>query len=96
MSVTVVLEADVIEGEKQTLLKLLSQYLPETRKYSGFIDISIHFEQGKNHVLFFEEWRSVEEYEAYLNWRTETGVMAILGATFSSPPLIRYFDTESV
>jgi len=96
MSTIVILEADVKEGQKEELLMLLSQYLPETRKYKGFIDISIHTEKKKNHVLFYEKWESVEDYESYLQWRTETGVMKILGAMFSSPPLIRYFNTEDV
>ncbi len=96
MSVIVILEADVKKGKKEELHKLLSQYLPETRKYKGFIDISIHTEQKKSHVLFYEKWESVEDYETYLQWRTETGVMNILGATFSSPPLIRYFNIEDV
>jgi len=96
MSAIVILEADVKEGKKDELLKLLSQYLPETRKYKGFISISIHTEQNKNHVLFYEKWDSVEDYESYLQWRTETGVMKTLGETLSSPPLIRYFHTEDV
>ncbi len=96
MSVIVILEADVKRGEKSTLLGLLTQYLPETKKYKGFINISIHTEQEKDHVLFFEEWESVEDYESYLKWRTETGVMKVLGATFSVPPLIRYFYTEDL
>jgi len=96
MSVIVILEADVKEGQKDELLNLLSQYLPETRKYKGFISISIHTEQKKNHVLFYEKWEGVEDYESYLHWRTETGVMKILGATLNSPPLIRYFHTEDV
>jgi quinol monooxygenase YgiN len=94
MNAIVILEADVKEGKKDELLKLLYKYLPETRKCKGFIDISIHTEQKKNHVLFYEKWESFEDYESYLQWRTETGVMKILGATFSSPPLIRYFNTE--
>jgi quinol monooxygenase YgiN len=96
MSTVVILEADVKDGQKDELLKLLSQYLPETRKYKGFIDISIHTEHDKSHVLFYEKWESVEDYESYLQWRTETGVMKILGATLSSPPLIRHFNTEDV
>lgn len=96
MSAIVILEADVKEGEKGELLKLLSQYLPETRKYKGFINISIHTEQKKNRVLFYETWESIEDYESYLQWRTETGVMKILGATLSSPPSIRYFNTEAL
>ncbi len=93
MSAIVTLEADVKEGQMNELLKLLSQYLPETRKYKGFIDISIHTEQNKNHVLFYEKWESIEDYESYLQWRTKTGVMKTLGATLSLPPLIRYFNT---
>lgn len=96
MSVIIILEANVKKGQKDELLKLLSQYLPATRKYNGFIDISIHTEKNKNHVLFYEKWESIDDYESYLQWRTETGVMKTLGATFSSPPLIRYFNTENV
>lgn len=96
MSVVVILEADVKEGQKDELLNLLSQYLPETRIHKGFVSISIHTEQKKNHVLFYEEWESFEDYESYLQWRTKTGVMKTLEATLSSPPSIRYFHTEDV
>ncbi len=96
MSAIVILEADVKEGKKDELFKLLSQYLPDTKKYKGFIEISIHTEQKNNHVLFYEKWESVEDYESYLQWRTETGVMKILGAKLSSLPVIRYFNTEDI
>lgn len=94
MNAIIVLEADIKDGKMGELLNLLSKYLPETREYKGFIDISIHVEQNKNHVLFYEVWESFADYESYLKWRTETGVMDILGATFSSPPSIRYFNDE--
>lgn len=96
MSVIVVLEADIKEGKMDTLLALLSRYLPETRKSKGFINISILTEQSKNHTLFYEEWQTKADYEAYLQWRTDTGVMDSLGAVFRSPPLIRYFNLEAV
>lgn len=44
MSAVVILEADIKEGKKDEMLKLLSQYLPETRKNNGFISVSIHTE----------------------------------------------------
>ncbi|NQZ82058.1 MAG: antibiotic biosynthesis monooxygenase [Colwellia sp.] len=94
MSVTVILEADVKPESKSKLLKLLSQYLPETTKYKGFISIAIHSEQDTNQVVFYEKWQSIDNYHAYLNWRTETGVMKELADTFNSPPSIRYFNTE--
>ena len=94
MSVTVILEADVKPESKSKLLKLLSQYLPETTKYKGFISIAIHSEQDTNQVVFYEKWQSIDNYHDYLNWRTETGVMKELADTFNSPPSIRYFNTE--
>jgi quinol monooxygenase YgiN len=94
MSITVILEADVKPEGKSKLLELLAKYLPETKKYAGFISISIHSEQDTNQVVFYEEWQSISDYHAYLDWRTETGVMSELAATFNSPPIIRYFNTE--
>ncbi len=94
MSITVILEADVKPESKADLLKLLTQYLPETNKYKGFVSISIHSEQGSNQMVFYEKWQSIDDYHAYLDWRTETGVMNELAATFNSAPSIRYFNTE--
>ena len=96
MSIIVILEADVKPESKSNLLTLLTQHLPETKQYKGFINISIHSEEDTNQVVFYEEWQTVDDYHAYLNWRTETGVMNELGATFNAPPSIRYFNTENV
>ena len=93
MSVIVILEAEVKEGKIKELENLLKRYLPETRKYSGFVDIKIHQQKDKNTVIFYEEWETIKDYESYLQMRTNEGVMKILGNTFISPPSIRYFDT---
>lgn len=94
MSITVLLEADVKAGQKQHLLDLLTKHLPETRQYSGFISISIHSEVDKNKVIFFSKWNTLADFQSYLEWRAETGVMDRLVALLSSAPLIRYFNTE--
>lgn len=94
MSITVILEADVKLEGKSKLLSLLTNNLSETKKYKGFISISIHSEQDSNQVIFYEKWQSIDDYHAYLKWRTETGLMKELAATFNSPPTIRYFNTE--
>ena len=96
MSVTITLEADIKPGERETLLSLLKRLLPETKVYKGFISISIHIEKNSSHLLFFEKWESIPDYEAYLSWRQDTGVMNQLGALFSEPPTIRYYNTENV
>jgi len=96
MSVTITLEAEIKPHEKETLLSLLKRLLPETKVYKGFISISIHIEENGSHLLFFEKWESILDYEAYLSWRQETGVMDQLGSLFSEPPTIRYYSTEDV
>jgi quinol monooxygenase YgiN len=96
MSVIVTLEAELKEGCREDLVTMLREFLPVTRHYKGFIRISINFQRENNTVLFFEEWESVEVYEAYLAWRGETGVMDRLGSVFTSAPTIRYFDREDV
>jgi len=96
MSVVITLEADIKAGNKENLLSMLRELLPETRAYSGFIDISIHIQKESNHVLFFEKWETIQNYESYLAWRSDTGVMDKLSAMFSKAPTIRYYDTKDV
>ena len=96
MSVIITLEAEIQTGKKESLLTMLKKYLPETKAYEGFIDITINTQKGSNHVLFYEKWETVEAYEAYLSWRTETGVMDELSAIFKDRPSIRYYETEDL
>lgn len=96
MSVFVTLEGAIKPGKSDELLMLLEKYLPQTKQYKGFESISIHFEKTANNVIFFQKWRSVQHYESYLAWRTETGVMGRLGEVFLSRPTIRYFDNASL
>lgn len=89
-SAIIILEVKVKKEKVSELKSLLSEYLPETRKYKGFIDIKIHKNLTDNTFVFYEEWETIQHYEAYLKWRTDTGVMEILGNTFASLPNIRY------
>jgi len=92
-SAVIILEAKVKEEKVNEFQNLLSKFLPETRKYKGFIDIKIHKNLTDNTFVLYEEWETTQHYEAYLKWRTDTGVMDILGNTFASPPNIRYWNT---
>ncbi|MFK5879846.1 MAG: antibiotic biosynthesis monooxygenase family protein [Flavobacteriaceae bacterium] len=92
-SAIIILEVKVKESKVIELQNLLSKYLPETRKSEGFIDIKIHKNLTDNTFVFYEEWKTIQHYESYLKWRTDTGVMEILGNTFASPPTIRYWNT---
>lgn len=94
MSVTVILEAKVKHGCKTSLLQSLTKLLPDTHKFNGFIDISIFSEADTELVIFISKWQSFEVYQQYLQWRTDTGDMARLGALLSAPPIIRQLTKE--
>ncbi|MCP4485021.1 MAG: hypothetical protein GY823_10730 [Flavobacteriaceae bacterium] len=94
MSVTVILEAKVKQGRKASLLQLLTKHFPETRKFDGFIDMSIYSEADTELVIFISKWQSFAIYQQYLQWRTDTGVMGTLGALLAAPPVIRQLTKE--
>lgn len=94
MSVTVILEVKVAPGQTPKLLSALNKYLPETRRYAGFIDISVLSEEKTNKLILLSKWNAIDNYQDYLQWRTDTGVMDILSAMLTAPTSIRFFHTE--
>ena len=96
MAITVILRLTVKENKLDKLENMLKQYLPETRKYKGFIDISIHHQIDSNNVVFYSKWDEKKDYENYLNWRIETGVMNKLSEVLDSEPDIRFYNTLNI
>lgn len=96
MSITVMLKSTVIEKNIEKLRSLLKQYLPQTREYKGFIDIKIHKDEYSEDIVFYSKWEKKEDYESYLNWRFETGVMEKLSEVFESEPVIKFYNTLDV
>ena len=67
--------------------------LPDTRARKGFQSISVHQDQDRTgRVYFWERWDSRPDFEAYLNWRMETGFMEALGPFLQGEPVFSYFD----
>jgi quinol monooxygenase YgiN len=93
MSVTVLFDAQVKPEAVEQMKATLKAILPETRSYKGClgIDIFCNLEDGNN-LVFHERWESRQHHAKYVAWRTETGVMAKLGAALVAPPRIRYFE----
>ena len=61
--------------------------LEETRRFPGFVGISIRRHADEpNRVIFIEEWESRSAYEAYIAFRTESGMMKAMGAMLQAPP----------
>lgn len=93
MSVIVLFDAQVKPEAVGELKATLKKVFPETRVYDGCegIDAFGNLEDGNN-IVFYERWSSREHHQKYLAWRTETGFMEKMGAAFSAPPKIRYFE----
>lgn len=93
MSVVVLLELQVKPESVGDMKAYLKEILPDTRAYDGCegLDVYGNMDDGANLVLY-ERWASRPQYETYLAWRNETGVVAHLGSMLAGPPSIRYFD----
>ena len=56
----------------------------ETAAFPGFGSIRIVRDGAK--LLFIETWESEAAYDAYIAWRTETGMMDAMGQILAGPP----------
>ena len=58
-----------------------------TRTKKGLIEIvAAQAADDPNKLVFWETWETVEDYDAYFNWRVETGFMDVIGPFMAAPP----------
>lgn len=75
----------------------IPEALKETRAFPGFVDISIRRNaDDPSHVIFIEEWASRADHEAYVAFRTQSGVMDQMAAMLTKPPRTEYWDRNIV
>lgn len=68
-----------------------------TRNFPGFRNIRVlHNADRPNEVILIEEWASRADHEAYVAFRTETGVMEQTARMVTEPPRLDYWDTRIV
>ena len=76
-------------GKGQEFLELLLPALAETRAFEGSESIETYIDQDNpDHVILWEKWATRENYEAYLAWRMETGMLELI-APFMDPAAFR-------
>ena len=93
MATLVILEFRTKADQVEPMKKLLAEVLPDTRSYAGFQDITFYTNQDDPRTFVaVEKWDTKQAYQKYLALRTETGVMAKLGAMIEGSPSIRFFD----
>ena len=95
MTISIVLTLPVVPDKREDFFVLLKELGPGTQNFGGCLSYDIFKDiNDLGSVIFVETWESMEAYEKYNVWRTETGVMDKLGAFFSGPPTIAFCEKE--
>ena len=80
---------DAIEGIRSFLRKIL----PDTRGYEGCVGLNLTQDQDDpTAFVVVEQWDSRKQYETYLQWRVDSGVMDELAVMLEGEPNIRFFN----
>ena len=60
------------------LKQSMKDALPDTRAYPGCISVDTFLEESTNTIHLIEDWETLDDQAAYLNWRIETGLLTSL------------------
>ena len=66
------------EGMVEETGKLLREALVETRSFDGCNSIEVYFEENTMTYTLIEDWKSLEHYGVYLQWREDGGIAEML------------------
>ena len=93
MTVSVLLEGFLKEGEPGGFTALLTEKFKVTRTFDGFqtIDLTYNVEDPSNWVIT-ELWDTKEEYQKYLQFRQEDGTLDEVASVCRDAPSVRIFD----
>ena len=93
MTVSVLLEGFLKEGERDGFTALLTEKFKVTRTFDGFqtIDLTYNVEDPSNWVIT-ELWDTKEEYQKYLQLRQEDGTLDEVASVCRDAPSVRIFD----
>ena len=88
MAIHVSLELNIQPGKAEEFIGMAAEAFKETRTKKGFIDIvATQGADDPNKIIFWETWESADDYNAYFNWRVETGFMDAIAPFMAAPPV---------
>ncbi len=96
MTIHLTIQAKVKNDLVADLNAFLEENLPNVRGFAGALNVTVFFNDQTNDFVIFEEWRSQDHHQAYIQFITEKGVLAALAAFFEEAPVITYYDRLSV
>ncbi|HAQ04412.1 MAG: putative quinol monooxygenase [Acidimicrobiales bacterium] len=86
MSHTVMAEFHCNEGMGELLLPGLIESLSDTRAFDGCESVETYVDQDDpDKVYLWEKWATRENYEQYIAWRIETGMLEALALVLIKP-----------
>ncbi len=91
MAEKMILEIPVHPEKRDELIAIMKGALPDTRAYDGNLGIEMWTpEDDSGTLMIFEVWETREHQGRYLQWRTETGLVEVLGPFLSGALKIRW------
>ena len=78
MSVRVVAEFPAAPGKLEELIASLKAALTDKRAFVECEDIESLLDADRETIVLVEHWRSFEDYDRYIAWRVETGMLDLL------------------
>ena len=67
----------------------------ETRAYKGCRSVTTLVDQETSSIVLVEEWESVEDQQAYIAWRVETGLMDAIAPFMQGELVTRTYDLKT-
>jgi quinol monooxygenase YgiN len=95
MSVMVILEMPVKPDMLEDYLNILKGALVETRDYKGCRSVTTLVDQETSSIVLVEEWDSVEDQQAYMAWRVETGLIDAIAPFMQGELVTRTYDLKT-
>ena len=93
MSVAVTLQFQVKAEKVDDVLDFLRKNVPDHRSYDGCESLVVHQSQDDRTTFFlYEQWTTRPRHEAYLAWRTETGMLQELVEMLAGEPSFGYYN----
>ena len=95
MSVMVILEMLVKPDMLEDYLNILKGALVETRNYKGCRSVTTLVDKETSSIVLVEEWDSVEDQQAYIAWRVETGLIDAIAPFMQGELVTRTYDLKT-
>ena len=91
----ITLEMPVKPEMLEDYLNILKGALVETRSYKGCRSVTTLVDQETSSIVLVEEWDSVEDQQAYIAWRVETGLMDAIAPFMQGELVTRTYDLKT-